>query len=57
MVEPFGGPNVVEPPAEPLQALLAEAVAVSGGGRGVVGDTVVFDGEDHPARPGECRVA
>ena len=39
----------MEAPAEPLELLLAEAVAVAGGLGGVVAGAVGFDGEDEPA--------
>ena len=51
-VEPVLAPDAVEGPAESLQVFLAKPVAVAGGGGGVVGGAVAFDGEDHLARAG-----
>jgi hypothetical protein len=49
VVEPVGRPDPVEAPAEGFQLVLAEPVAVAGGGRSVVAGTVAFDGQHHAA--------
>ena len=53
--EPLGRPDAVEAPAESLELLLAEPVAVAGGWRGVVGGAVAFDRQDELARSGRVR--
>jgi hypothetical protein len=43
--EPVRGPDPVEAPAQCLQVLLPQAVAVTRGGGGVVAGAVAFDGQ------------
>ena len=48
--EPGGGPEPVHAPAEPLQVLLAQPVAVTHAARVPVARAVGLDREDHPRR-------
>ena len=50
VVEPVGGPQPVEAPAEAFQVLLAQPVTVPDAARVAVGRAVGLHGQDHPRR-------
>nr|WP_255376822.1 hypothetical protein [Cyanobium sp. NIES-981] len=50
VVEPLRGPNAVEPPAEALQMLLADAITVTSSITSVIGRTISLDRQDKTPR-------